>query len=70
MDILEWTAENVVADIVKTINHVTMSVECVLVVVRTGILRTIVIAVRNLNNHFSMLTHTFFFIINVNFVAF
>lgn len=44
LDILEWTAENVVADIVKTINHVTMSVECVLVVVRTGILRTIVIA--------------------------
>lgn len=37
-DILDWIAENVVADIVQTMNHVTTSVESVQWDARTGIL--------------------------------
>lgn len=42
-DIMEWIAANVVADSVKTMRHVTMSVEYAQAVVRTGILESIVI---------------------------
>lgn len=37
-DILEWVAKKFVAVIALTMTHVTMSVECVLTVVRTGIM--------------------------------
>lgn len=42
LDSLDLTAKNVVEASVLTMNHVTSSVECVLVVVRTGILEHIV----------------------------
>lgn len=44
---LDWIAKNVVVVIAKTMNHVTISVENVLVDARMGTLRNIVIAVRN-----------------------
>lgn len=46
---MEWIAENAVADTVQTMNHVIMSVECVLMGVRMGILRGAVMTVRRSN---------------------
>lgn len=43
---MEWIAANVVADSVKIMSHVTMSVGYAQVVVRTGILEPIVITVK------------------------
>lgn len=42
-DILDWIAEKVVVDIVQTMNYVIISVECVQVGARTGILEHAVI---------------------------
>lgn len=47
-DILEWVAKKFVAVIALTMTHVTMSVECALTVVRTGIMDQTVRTVRNL----------------------
>lgn len=46
MDILDWIAVKDVTDIAQTMNHVIMSVDCVKVDVRTGILEHIATAVR------------------------
>lgn len=54
LDNLEWTAENGVVDIVLTVNPVTMSVECVHVAVRTGIMDRTVITVRYEHTSFAI----------------
>lgn len=50
LDISEWPAKNSVAGIVLTNNHVTISVESVLLVVRMDILEKIVKCLANLVN--------------------
>lgn len=55
---LEWTAATIVPVIVKTMNHVTMLVECVLVDVRMGLRTNIVIVVRNLNLYSNLANNT------------
>lgn len=66
--ILDWIVKNVVVAIVKTMDIVTMSVECVLMDVWMGLWTNIVIAVRNIHDHFTMIFYTFafFFILNLN----
>lgn len=47
---LEWIAENVAADIVKTMNLAITSLDCVVVVVRMDIMGLAVMTVRYANN--------------------
>lgn len=46
MDFSEWIAENVAADIVKTMNLAITSLDCVVVVVRMDIMGLAVMTVR------------------------
>lgn len=50
MDFSEWIAENVAADIVKTMNLAITSLDCVVVVVRMDIMGLAVMTVRYANN--------------------
>lgn len=52
---MEWTAKKVVAEIVKTMNHVTMSVESVYTAVRMDILNIYATMVRTETKCFSIL---------------
>lgn len=49
---MDWTAKKDVADSVLTVNHVTISVESVQVVVRMDTLGTVAIAVSNIHQSF------------------
>lgn len=50
---MDWTAKNDVAGTVLTVKHVTISVECVIMVVRMDTLETTVLNVRSIfNSHF------------------
>lgn len=66
---MDWIATNGVVAIAKTMSHVTMSVEDVLVDVWMGLWTDIVISVRNLHDHFKMTFYTLncLFFLNLNF---